>query len=73
MTIHANGQQLTTDHVYRTANARNLPKWQRNRGVIFKRTAPGGVAGFSGEVAVVQVVGTRQEFLIPADLLSRVN
>lgn len=73
MTVETNGQLLRTGNVYRTASARNLPRWQRNKGVVFKRVVDGAIAGFSGDVAVVQMLGTSQEFLIPAALLSRVN
>jgi hypothetical protein len=68
--IATNGTTLQYSHVYRTANARALPKWQRNRGVVFLRQGP-EMSGLP--TAIVRPVGERSEFIIAADLLERVN
>lgn len=72
MTIEANGQSLTVGNLYRTANKRSLPRWQRGIGVIFMRLLEEGIEGFDGDVAVVQQFGTQSQFLIPTALLSKV-
>lgn len=72
MTVKANGLELKTGNLYRTANTKKLPMWQRNRGVVFERLLePGAVEGFSGDIAVVSLMGENAQFMIPTGLLTR--